>query len=825
MRRFLNRSVIVVPLVVFVASAALGVAAERWYAKGRLEAEHERVKAELLPFANTVAASVGRHASQMGGLRAFVESRSSLAQLEHEFDLYAAGLVEPTTGIRAIQVVRDGRILKVFPLLGNEESINLNLRESERRNTREGYARARESDSITVFGPAELVQGGKALVIDQRVKAPYDPKLDFVAMLLELNSVIKDMKLDSQATDLVVSVRDPKGGEVGKTNGVLPQETESVRALVRDGDWHVLGAPRVGWQAAIAPQLFPVRVAIVAIVILLTILSRQVTGRAARLVAAVEERTASLRKLADERSETIQRQARAEDALAASEERLRLALSASRSATYEYDVVNATVLWSPEVDAMFNLEPGETPVSVDGLVAYLPPADGARLRNVVRGASMAPSQGAVEINAPHSNGTTRWFSITYLSRADVAGVVRRVVGTVTDISERKKLEEQFLHAQKMQAMGALAGGVAHDFNNLLTVIMGAGQMARASADAPGVPESVRVDLDEVLAAGERASVLTGQLLAFSRRQVVQPRLLDACDVVGGMGTMLRRLVGERIRVETALPGTKVPVYADQGQLTQVVMNLAVNARDAMPDGGTLRIGLRTGDAPTGEGLPGESLTARRFAILSVADSGAGISPDIIERIFDPFFTTKPVGQGTGLGLSTVFGIVGQLGGTVRVASTVGQGATFDVYIPLSSRERDSGAVPVVTVAATSPTGHTLLLAEDEPGLRRIVNRTLTGAGYELIMAEDGAAALTAARAHQGPIDLLVTDVVMPNLGGLELASALLRERPETRVLFMSGYPQSIGEDGPISLADAVFVAKPFKPADLLAAVRRALADG
>lgn len=800
------------------------VAVDRWYGALLVHARVASVRTTMLPYGNTVAAAVGRHVSRMSGLAAFVTSRRDSTQLAHEFSLFAAGLMSNVPGIRAIQIVRDGRIVMVHPLEGNRGALGLTLRDSPDSRARDGYRRAMQTDGVTLFGPTELVQGGEALVIDQRLRAAYDPSLDFVAMLVDMESVLRDLRLDSLPSGLSLEVRTASGKLVGSFGGALPERPVRVEAEVRDGRWTLLGGPSAGWERAVADDRLVARIALVAIVLLLTVLAWQMAGRDARLTRDVEARTASLRDLVEEHRATIVRQRETEQELLASEERLRLALAASRTATFQIDVATGSMICSPEAGALFGLPPIEEPLALRNLLRYADAGGAQRVEAAYAEASRQPSQGTMEVQAIGEDRIVRWLQLYWLSRAEADGSIRRVVGTLTDVSERKKLEEQFLHAQKMQAMGALAGGIAHDFNNLLTVILGAGQMARSAAEAPGTPDGLRTDLDEVLSAGERASILTGQLLAFSRRQVVQPRHFDACDLVGGMGTMLRRLVGERIRVETALPGTKVPLFADQGQLTQVVMNLAVNARDAMPDGGVLRIGLRLDGPPSGPALPNESLSGDRFAVLSVADSGSGIDPAIRHLIFDPFFTTKPVGHGTGLGLSTVYGIVMQLGGTVRLSSEMGEGTTFEVYLPIAEDGEESPRPMVRSAAATDGAGRTVLLAEDEMGLRHVVERVLRGAGYTLIVAPDGAAALAAARAHDGPIDLLVSDVVMPGLGGLELAEAIRAERPDTKVLMMSGYPQAPGKDGPVSLGSLPLVAKPFKPSDLLAACRRVLSE-
>ncbi|MBI2408068.1 MAG: response regulator, partial [Gemmatimonadetes bacterium] len=530
-------------------------------------------------------------------------------------------------------------------------------------------------------------------------------------------------------------------------------------------------------------------------------------------------------QLAVDQQRTILRMQEAELALADSEERLRLALAASRSATFEIDVASGRMTWSEGVGPLVGRPEGTSPDTVDEALEHVEPAYRTRVASAITTAKSGAGHGALEVRAPRTDGGVTWLALTWVSRPDADGVVRRVVGTMTDISERKRLEEQFLHAQKMQAMGSLAGGVAHDFNNLLTVIIGAGQMARRAADAPGMPEELRTDLNEVLSAGQRAAALTGQLLAFSRGQVVQPRHFDLCVLIGSIEAMLRRLVGEGVQIETALPGASIPVFADQGQLSQVVMNLVINARDAMPSGGTLRIAVRTDGRPGGLPMPEESLHAERYAVLSVSDGGVGIAPEILPQIFHPFFTTKPVGQGTGLGLATVYGIVMQLGGTVRVQSKVGHGATFDIYIPFDDDALVEPDVAPTIAVQPAGDGRTVLLAEDEPGLRKLTERVLTEAGYRVLVAPDGSAALAMSRAHSGPIDLLITDVVMPGLGGPDLAVALRAERPALRVLLVSGYPRSTTSAGEPDLARLPFLAKPFLPGELRAAAAQALAEG
>jgi PAS domain S-box-containing protein len=399
-----------------------------------------------------------------------------------------------------------------------------------------------------------------------------------------------------------------------------------------------------------------------------------------------------------------------------------------------------------------------------------------------------------------------------------------------DVSDRKRieaehafLEAQLRQAQKMESVGRLAGGVAHDFNNHLTVINGYCDMLAA-----GFPEGdpVRESLDEIRAAGERAATLTAQLLAFSRKQIAELKPVSLNEVVADAGRMLRRLIGEDIEIVTNLAAEPSVVIADLGQMNQVLMNLAVNARDAMPEGGKLVV--ETGTAEIGD--QGLSLhpDARpgRFVVLSVSDTGAGMDREVLQRIFEPFFTTKKTGAGTGLGLATVYGIVHQSGGWVTASSEPGHGARFRVYLP-------AAACPAAPALALAEAAHaqdgrgseTVLLVEDQPEVLRLTREILRERGYRLLEACNGAEALSVAKGHAGPIDALVTDVVMPGMNGPELAARLLQQRPLVKVLFTSGYPAgALGTQGVLDPGMA-YLPKPFTAAQLALKLRQVIEAG
>lgn len=818
-----SRTTWTVTVAAFVVSALLGFVVDRANTRVQAREEREHARSTLRPYADKLTAAAGRRVAQISGLRAFVQSRRDYDVLTREFNAFSEGLLG-SGFVRAVELVRGDRIVLIHPLAGNEAALALDLRNHPRADVRRDFLRAAATDSIVLSGPLPLAQGGAGLIVRQRVRTTFSATAHQVALVFDVQGLLADIGLAEAPRGFSVALYDRAGRRVAATTDSLPRDPERVVVQLADGDWELRGGPSAGWTSASWSHVWPLRVAIALITLLVTLVASTITGREARLSQAVERRTASLRELIAEHRKTIEAQQLTERALASSEERLRLALAASRSITFALELPGGQMTWLENGPSLLGLrEAGEPADTIERALRAADPRDQALARAAFAKARRAPGQGAFEMRAIRVDGERRWLAVTWLSQDDADGVVCRIVGTVTDITARKELEEQFLHAQKMQALGALAGGVAHDFNNMLTVILGAGHMARMCLKEGAAPDAIAGDLDAVITAGERASVLTSQLLAFSRRQVVQRRHFDAKILIGGMGTMLQRLVGEGIRVETALPDETVPLFADPGQITQVVMNLAVNARDAMSAGGVLRIGLRVAGRPDGVPLPNESLQAERFAVLSVSDTGCGIDPTIRPRVFDPFFTTKPVGQGTGLGLSTVYGIVMQLEGTLRLTSEVGVGTTVDVYLPVATDAAVSATPSMAAPAVVVPTGQTVLLAEDELGLRQVVERVLSGAGYRVIGAADGVAALAVAHAHDGPIDLLVTDVMMPRLGGLELASALLAERPSLRVLFMSGYPQGAGQGTPITLSDAQFLAKPFTPTDVLAAVGRALA--
>ncbi|MGD0499605.1 MAG: PAS domain S-box protein [Bryobacteraceae bacterium] len=409
-------------------------------------------------------------------------------------------------------------------------------------------------------------------------------------------------------------------------------------------------------------------------------------------------------------------------------------------------------------------------------------------------------------------------SIEYDRKAAALVFFRDIAERKRSEAERAGLEAQLQQAQKMESIGRLTGGIAHDFNNYLTVING--YCEKLSGDLDG-QSSIRESLDEIRAAGERAAALTRQLLAISRKQIAELAPISLNDVVADAGKMLGRLIGEDVEIDTRLDANRALVMADRGQMNQVLMNLAVNARDAMPDGG--RLTIETGSAEIDAAYAALHPEARpgSYAVLSVADTGVGMSPETMRKIFEPFFTTKEMGQGTGLGLATAYGIVRQGGGWIRAQSQLGQGARFDIYLP-----RIAGAVPAPASSAPKAGegrgNETVLVVEDRDDVRRLAVAILRQYGYRLLEAGSGAEALEIAAGFSEPIDLLVSDVVMPGMSGHELAARLAALRPSVKVLYISGYAAAaVITQGTLD-PEAAYLAKPFTARQLTSKVREVL---
>ena len=442
-----------------------------------------------------------------------------------------------------------------------------------------------------------------------------------------------------------------------------------------------------------------------------------------------------------------------------------------------------------------------------------PPEDVARLKDSVARASGLALSGQWR----HRLKDGRLIDVQVASHTISYGGRRAVLSVLQDVTQHNHLEEQLRQSAKMEAVGMLAGGIAHDFNNLLTIINGYSDILLNALPAA---DPNRNSVEQIMKAGERAAALTHQLLSYSRRQVLQPKFLSLNQLLTGMEAMLRRLIGEDIELCFAHGRQLGQVNADPGQIEQVVMNLAVNARDAMPRGGKLSI--ETSNVELDEYCSSQHIAMKpgKYVALVVGDNGSGMDPETRAHLFEPFFTTKAQGRGTGLGMTTVFSIVKQSGGGVEVSSEPGKGTSVTVYLPRI--DQPAAAETEAPLAKAMLGSETILLVEDEDQVRNLVRDTLQREGYVVLDAPSAAEARRIADAHQAPIDLLIVDVVMPKEGGRELAASLALRRPAMRVLFMSGYTDQVAVNSGLLTGELGFIQKPFTPAALSSKVRKIL---
>jgi PAS domain S-box-containing protein len=608
----------------------------------------------------------------------------------------------------------------------------------------------------------------------------------------------------------------PKRGGHGLTEYVLRTgepllaDEELHRLLARRGDAELIGAPSLQWLGV------PLTIADKTIGVLAV-----QTYTAGVHYGEAEERVLAF--VSTQIAMAIERK-RVAVALRDSEAGLARAQEAAHLGSWELDLANLQdvnqnpLWWSDEVYRIFGYAPGQVPVSSDLFFRSVPPEDVPRINAAVQGSLHDGVPYFIQHRVIRPDGSERIVEERSTVLRDPLGRPIRMVGTVLDITERQRLEEQLRQAQKMEAVGRLAGGVAHDFNNLLTAILGSAELLLGRL-GPDHPE--RVEAEEIRKAAMWAADLTRQLLAFSRQQVLDPQVFDLSAVVADMDKMLRRLVRADITFRTHLAPDLGAVRADPGQIEQVIMNLAVNACDAMPGGGTLTIATANVELGAGHEQEQGPETPGCYVMLTVSDTGMGMTATTQSHIFEPFFTTKERGKGTGLGLSTVYGIVKQSEGYVWLESEPGRGTTFRVYLPRVDAPVEASA-PAPVRAASLGGDETILVVEDQEPVRRLTRKVLETQGYAVLAAADGPEALRMAERHPGTIHILVTDVVMPGMSGREVGRRLAAGRPEMRVLYLSGYADdSIVRHGVVEPGLA-FLQKPFTPETLSRRVREVL---
>ena len=782
-----------------------------------------------------------------------------------DFDAAAGDMIETYGGIDSLQLAPDRVVSQIYPLTGNEKAIGHDLLEDPARRV-EALA-AIESRELTLAGPFTLVQGGVAVIGRLPVFVPDDAGGDrfwgFTIALIRLPTLLGAINLEEiteQGYVYELSRVHPDTGE--RQVFVRSTETDIQNALAfaietPNGAWSLRLAPQSGWRPlwllaveVLTGTLLSGLLAILFYYYLLRV-ERQMTELALQkahkdLEIKVQERTEELAKVNEVMAVVDENAKIITSTLDIDEVYEKFALEVKK--LVDFDRMNINLIDYErdiyQIKYHFGEEPLQLSVNTTGPLAGTPTGKVADT-----GQTLLQHDIALGPRSPIGEqflqmGLRSSVKVPLVSKGRVIGtlglrsrrvgayglweqaILERLANQIAPAvenaglhEERVQAEEQLSQAQKMESVGQLAGGVAHDFSNLLTVIMGFSQLLLEEAP----PESPTNNyLQEIQKATERAANLTNQLLAFSRRQVIEPKVIDLNGLVMNLDNMLRRLIGEDIELVTLPAANLEPVKADPGQIEQVLINLAVNAQDAMGEGGKLTIETANVTLDAGYVRQHGDASPGRHVMLTVSDTGMGMSEEVQDYIFEPFFTTKEVGKGTGLGLATCFGIVQQSGGHIEVRSEPGRGTSFKVYLPVT--EEASEDQPEIVDSSSSAQGQeTVLLAEDEPLVRSMAATVLRDRGYAVLQAANGEEALGAVQKHGGEgIDLLLTDVVMPQMGGPELAEKLHASHPNIKVLFTSGY---IGEY--LSQLNTLntgteFLAKPYLPETLAVKVREVL---
>ena len=677
-------------LVAFILVTAAGSAVIALYRSYLRTEARTAVATQAAVLGQALSATIAQRVAILLGFENLLRLQGNGAHDARMVEEYATLLRGQASGIRALQLVRGGRITVVAPRQGNEAALGLDLLNHPNQEIRSKYLTSVNTDSVTLTGPIALAQGGTGLVIRRRFSREGFPGHDLAALVLDLPPLIRDAGLASPA-GLRIAVRDDDGPLIHGDSTLAQQDPVVVPVALPGDEWRIEAVPTSGWEAAIGRRLSLFSAGVVLSGILLVLVTYLTASRQQALAGAVEARTRSLNDAIEE--------------------------------------------------------------------------------------------------------------------------LRRAV------SSRDESEARLRQVQRLESLGRFAGGIAHDFNNLLTVIIGSIALARLELAPEGRPE-VETDLAAAEQAAQRARELTRKLLAFARQREIEAQVLDLNALLEEIQPILRRLLSERIRlVLEAAPGLW-PIFADPGQMEQVVTNLVVNAGDALPEGGEIR--LRTWNFHlTAGALGAESLQPGDYVCLAVEDNGTGMSPEVLQRAFDPFFTTKEMGKGTGLGLATVYGIARQAGGDVQLQSELGRGTRAILRLPRTTAEIPQRVERPPAPIQEASGGETVLLVEDDMNVRRVVSRILGGAGYRLIAAEDGDSALRRLDPDQR-VDLLITDVVTPGLGGRALAERILARDPGTRVLFISGYAADERFADLLARPGIAYLAKPFTIPQLQGVVRQLL---
>ncbi|GEM_PF-2960594 len=774
--------------VALLLLALAWVAGDAWFRGRQSDLLRTQSLVELAPYGSALAAVVNTRVALLASVRAYAESELASGGEESllgEFGTFAASLTRDTPGIRAVQLVEDGQILITTSADGSSGLRGYDLLGDPRPVIGDDVRRGMETDRPTITGPIELLQGGMGIIARQRITDPSGKPWGLAALVLDLPPILREAglgRLDS--TGAAVALRSGTVGVFFGDSSLFTGSTPTLAVPLPDGEWVMAlrsAESRFTGQARIRLLLGAGWAAILLLgggVVLMAV------GRQRALAFSVEDRTRAL--------------TRTLDSLREQGEQLRMALRAAKMGIWEWRAETDTLHWSEEASDIFGL-PRDSCLSREDFYRMLTPTDRGTIRNVGRDLITGDAPEGREYRIRRPDGESRWLFTTGELYRKEDGSPERLLGIVADVTARHELELQFQHAQRMEGLGRLAGGIAHDFNNLLTAIIGYANLA-----ASELPQgsAVRTDLASILDAAGRAADLTRQLLAFARRQPVEPKLVDLTEKISSMDRLLRRVLEAGVDLLIDIPGGPLAVMIDPAQLEQVIMNLSVNARDAMPGGG--RLTLRAFPDP-----------ARDVVVLEVEDTGTGMDETTQALIFEPFFTTKAPGEGTGLGLPMCYGVIRQAGGTITVKSQPGHGTTFRIELPVavSDPRRPETRLAETDGRAGRGRGEQILVVEDEDAVRALVQRALVKEGYLVVNSAGGDDAVATFERLRDRVDLLVSDVVLPGPSGPDLVARFRQARPDLRVLFVTGY-SSVAKLPP---EDAItrILRKPFTPSVLV----------
>lgn len=639
---------------VAAATALLGgIAFDVWYTEHLLEEARVSVSRAMGPTASALRTAMERRVALIEGLRSFAEAQPTRARLDAEFPTFAQGLGGSAVGVRALQFVEDGIIVSSWPLVGNERALGYNLLADPRPEIPNDVRRALATDDFIVTGPIQLVQGGEGLLVRRRLALrPGFPQLS--AIILDVGPIVREVGIPNPRLGLYLEVHDRRGSWFGGDPPGMAVAPESLSIPVPDGDWTLLGAPMRGWNAMIAPQRNASRAATFGLGFALVVLASFFGQRQGKMATALADRSA----------------------------RLGIALKAGKMGSWEFDVAADRMTFDDNGAAILGRSVDECSGSLEKMFAILHPEDAAFVARVFLEMLRSDRNDyTLEHRILMPDGTERWVLVLGDIARDIDGKAVHAHGIISDASDRRAIEARARQLERVETIGTMAGGVAHDFNNLLTGIISFTELARDGLDELGddpAAEAARADLNEALKVAARARTLTAQLLAFSRGASSEPRRTDVSKLLAEMEPLLKRLLGKRIALTMKVEPNTPKVWIDPSQLTQVVLNLVVNARDAIVDRGEVSLRLRT--LLASESRP-DGAAAGVWVLLEVSDSGVGMPEEVRKRVFEPYFTTKKQAHGTGLGLSVVHGVVRAAGGQAVVESTPGAGTTFWIMLP------------------------------------------------------------------------------------------------------------------------------------------------